>query len=824
MFIPLKEWKQRKLQHIESRVRNGQIRHSATPQPFPRSFHSFNFCRRPTPLLIFSRHCCLHEPVNWKTQPQPSHKVDSTSKLHQAHASLKPKPSRARHKENQSNHTATPTERLRSNTEQDNISQLHAHEPSHSDLPIRIRADAASDELPGTRDQNISALNGLPIPKLPDVMPRVGSIVRSIMDASYLFSAPPIPVTSASKRVTHPSQRLSATNISTSNSSNTASTRTRFDSSAYSKPKHNSSARLVNRSPSRESSTADHPALKDPAIQHNLQEVKEKPFNFAAADAGARILAYSDGVVGAKNVLIGSVDKYLLAPCEGAGLAGSRWVDLELSEDVILESIETANFEYYSSSARKVAVLGAGSYPPKKWNVLGVFDFRNIKTVQRFQISKRVVTRFLRVVYAGKQGNEYYCPVSTIRAFGKNLIADWKDVFEKPRTDGEELSFSQKNHETEAEVGSASKAASSHSDDPDTVRTRTSLPEVAKMEKAPVPTEGIPPRISAHPTMDGNLDEQIDDKTSESGREGRGASLSVDDVTLHHSVGEKEAEDSHADPSVSSEGNHKTQKHQGTPNTESAIDGSESDIISDEDRIVMEAVRADTLTPVSGDDNIFRKVTRMIQLLELNQTLTNQYIDSQLSKFAKALSTAQSRSSAVEERVALVEKQLMQVVFRLDARVDELLQSNYRRDIMMCLLLVSMAFLVGAQCVLWTSVSGARLRYSAGQPVFGVDSEPEEVEPLLQTEEVGSPITTKNEFQVEKIPFQPRRKKKKFKRLTTSERLNEAEDIAREDGDNRKRWHGRSASSVELVSLRLPTQTIRGSGGAFHVLRSNGGS
>lgn len=697
-------------------------------------------------------------------------------------------------------------------------------------MHIRATAapDSAHDELAGSRDQNLSALTGLPMPKLPDVMPRVGSIVRSIMDASYLFSAPPIPVTSTSKRIAHRSQGLSASNISNSNSSVTAPTQSRFDSSSSnSRAKPNSSANFIDRSsPSNDSPITDHPEFKDAAIQHSLQGAKEKPFNFAAADAGARVLAYSEGVVGARNVLIGSVDKYLLAPCEGAGLAGSRWVDLELSEDVILESVETANFEYYSSSARKVAVLGAGSYPPKKWNVLGVFDFHNIKTVQRFQISKRVVTRFLRVVYAGKQGNEYYCPVSTIRAFGKNLIADWKDVFEKQGTDGEELHSSQQNHEAEARAGGTSNTAGGQVDDSETVKARTSLPEAASMKRTAVQGEETASRTSARPTMDGDLYEQIDDTATESESEVQAGSGSVDGTTLHQGVYEKDTDHKHADSSASSDRNEKSQTGEDTQDTDSTIEASENEVISEEDRIVMEAVRADTLTPVSGEDSIFRKVTRMIQLLELNQTLTNQYIDSQLLKFAKALSTAQSKSSAVDERVALAEKQLMQVVFRLDSRVDELLQSSYRRDIMICMLSICLTFLVGAQCVLWTSLSGARLRYSGEQRerVFGVDSDPEEVEALLRTEELGSPITTKNEFQVEKIPFHPKRKKTKSRKSTAKERQNEAEEAPREDGGNKKRWHGRSTSSIELVSLPLSTQTIRGSGGAFHALRSNGGS
>lgn len=94
---------------------------------------------------------------------------------------------------------------------------------------------------------------------------------------------------------------------------------------------------------------------------------KEKSHNFVSADAGARVLAASAGTFGAKNVLDNNIDKYLLTPCQVDEKTESRWIDIELSEDVILEKFQTGSHEYVSSSPRKVILSSASSYPSIYW-------------------------------------------------------------------------------------------------------------------------------------------------------------------------------------------------------------------------------------------------------------------------------------------------------------------------------------------------------------------------------------------------------------------------------------------------------------------------
>jgi hypothetical protein len=195
---------------------------------------------------------------------------------------------------------------------------------------------------------------------------------------------------------------------------------------ASDKKSHDRKVSTANMTQDSASPTPTYEVAVDPGQWH-LKVSHDKPFNFASNDAGARVLAASANAVGSKNVLNSNPDMYMLVPCEGDGVGGSRWIDVELSEDAVLTSFETANFEFYSSFPRRVAILGATSYPPKLWNTVAVFDMASVRLMQKFAIPGRTVARYLRIVYVGKQGSEFYCPVSVIRVFGKTLLADWKD-------------------------------------------------------------------------------------------------------------------------------------------------------------------------------------------------------------------------------------------------------------------------------------------------------------------------------------------------------------------------------------------------------------
>lgn len=405
---------------------------------------------------------------------------------------------------------------------------------------------------------------------------------------------------------------------------------------------------------------------------------KEKPFNFASADAGARVMLASDGTIGAKNVLDDNVDKYLLTPCQSDGPDNIRWIDIELSEEAILERFQTANLEYYSSSPRKIVVLSANSYPPTQWNLLGMFEFANVKTHQTFAIEKRVVTRYMRVMFAGRHGHEYYCPISSVRAFGKNLIADWKDALE---------SDVNKPHMSEQRVS-------------------TSPSHRSKSVKA---------------------------------RSGRGHSeiqISQPHFTSLNSYVESIVRDySRLAPITSIESAYDFSYSERCDNGH--IDENENDMDGSCDDDQARSTASDKVE--SDEDNVFRKVTRMLRTLELNQTLTSQYLDSQLNKFAKQIQDVDEKvvrlTNSESERMTLLETQLLASMIRL----EELERQNWVRDLFLGVLLLAVMVIAGL--LLNILVSADPTRHVSSEPLLDNGMEMDDCPSPSPPRETGSSIT-----------------------------------------------------------------------------------
>lgn len=77
---------------------------------------------------------------------------------------------------------------------------------------------------------------------------------------------------------------------------------------------------------------------------HHMYGADNLRYNYAAIDAGAKVLDTSPKIFGAKSILNKS-SKPLLVPCSQP----EKWVDISLSEDILLDSFEIVNAELYTS-------------------------------------------------------------------------------------------------------------------------------------------------------------------------------------------------------------------------------------------------------------------------------------------------------------------------------------------------------------------------------------------------------------------------------------------------------------------------------------------
>lgn len=149
-------------------------------------------------------------------------------------------------------------------------------------------------------------------------------------------------------------------------------------------------------------------------------------FSFASFDAGATILKTSAGAKNSKAILVENKDTYMLLECA----AQSKYVIIELTDDIWVDTIVLANFEFFSSMIRHFRVSVSDRYPVKldKWRELGTFEARNSRDIQAFLVENpQIWAKYLRLEFLTHYSNEYYCPVSLIRVHGSRMLDKWKD-------------------------------------------------------------------------------------------------------------------------------------------------------------------------------------------------------------------------------------------------------------------------------------------------------------------------------------------------------------------------------------------------------------
>lgn len=180
----------------------------------------------------------------------------------------------------------------------------------------------------------------------------------------------------------------------------------------------------------------DHYRSKDAGIT-----CKER-FSYASFDAGATILKTHSGAKNAKAVLIENKDSYMLSECatENKFLIVELSVRLHvlhlgfsntLQEDIWIDTLVLANYEFFSSMIRTFRVSVSDRYPVKidKWKDLGTYEARNSREIQAFLIENpQIWARYLRIEFLTHYGNEYYCPLSLVRVHGTRMLESWKET------------------------------------------------------------------------------------------------------------------------------------------------------------------------------------------------------------------------------------------------------------------------------------------------------------------------------------------------------------------------------------------------------------
>lgn len=185
--------------------------------------------------------------------------------------------------------------------------------------------------------------------------------------------------------------------------------------------------------PSSSTVSAQPTVASDPTLRSkDAGKTCKERSNYASFDCAATILKSNPESKSASAVLIENKDSYMLNICSSS----NKFLIVELCNDILIDTVVLANYEFFSSIFRNFRVSVSDRYPvkPDRWKELGVFEARNTRSVQAFLVEQPLIwARYIRIEFLTHYGNEYYCPVSLLRVHGTTMMEEFRHQEELAR-------------------------------------------------------------------------------------------------------------------------------------------------------------------------------------------------------------------------------------------------------------------------------------------------------------------------------------------------------------------------------------------------------
>lgn len=147
-------------------------------------------------------------------------------------------------------------------------------------------------------------------------------------------------------------------------------------------------------------------------------------FNYASFDCGATVQKTNPEVQGPYSILLENKDSYMLSECR----AERKFVIVELCDDIQVDTVVLANYEFFSSMFKTFRVSVTDRYPKASgWKELGIFEGKNAREIQAFRVENpQIWARYLKIEFLTHYGNEFYCPISLLRVHGSTMMEEFR--------------------------------------------------------------------------------------------------------------------------------------------------------------------------------------------------------------------------------------------------------------------------------------------------------------------------------------------------------------------------------------------------------------
>ena len=141
-------------------------------------------------------------------------------------------------------------------------------------------------------------------------------------------------------------------------------------------------------------------------------------FNYASARFGAKVLASNKEGHNAKAALSDDADAYYITPCT----APDKWLAVELSEEVLMDSVQLTNVEFYSAPLREWDLYVSRTYPKGDgtWTPLARLVALPERGTQSFSLPHPAWARFLVLAGRSHHGEARYCTLTQLAVHGKD--------------------------------------------------------------------------------------------------------------------------------------------------------------------------------------------------------------------------------------------------------------------------------------------------------------------------------------------------------------------------------------------------------------------
>ncbi|KAK6506847.1 hypothetical protein TWF481_005307 [Arthrobotrys musiformis] len=387
-------------------------------------------------------------------------------------------------------------------------------------------------------------------------------------------------------------------------------------------------------------------------------------FNYASFDCAATVHKTNPESKGASSILVENKDSYMLNKCG----AKNKFIIVELCDDILVDTVVLANYEFFSSMFRTFKVSVSDRYPVKSagWKELGLFEAKNSREIQAFLVENPLIwARYIRIEFLTHFGKEFYCPISLLRVHGTTMMEEFRHQEEQARGYNDESEDMEPEAIAEPiETNREKKAVHKAEESSQIIVEESSAP--TREYAPPIQSTVSQPSESAGPAL-ADPTEKRDHAASEASDIPVGSEHQEKDVKPSSSIGQSSpspptpsAQKEHGNSSpetdptitsvpVSEKPHSKATTRSSRPSTndshhaskETHIPRNSSSTVPDPSR-QPSAVSSTAPSPTT-QESFFKTIHKRLQLLEANATLSLQYIEEQSKLMRDTFSKMEKR-------------------------------------------------------------------------------------------------------------------------------------------------------------------------------------